>query len=126
MAVKEEKTVTVGRTVFKVEAVKTAEEKSKGLAGHVPLKDNEGMLFVFNGREPTVFWMKGMTFPIDIIWIKNNKVFYILEDAPIPKPRQVLSELPVYSPPGFADYVLEVKAGMVKKYNIKVSDKFNF
>lgn len=115
--------VGVGRARFMVEEVRTNEEKRKGLAGHKPLSDSRGMLFIMDPNESSAFWMKGMTFPIDIIWIKNNKVIYIVESVPAPKPGQSDGALPIYSPPEKAEYVLEVKAGMVNKYKFFIGQE---
>jgi len=115
--------VTIGKTSFFVEIVTTPEEKVRGLARHKPLLDNEGMFFVFEKGMARAFWMKGMTFPIDIIWIKDNKVSYVVEDAPISSFGQSDYQLPIYTPPKPADYVLEIKAGLTKKNNIKLGDR---
>lgn len=115
-------TVKIGKTVFNVETVRTPEAMQKGLGGHAPLKNNEGMLFVFPPNVQSSIWMKDMLFPIDIIWIKSGKVFYFAENAPAPKPGQALSDLPIYSPSDFAEYVLEAKAGTVEKMGIKKGD----
>lgn len=37
------------------------------------LKENEGMLFVLNSSSRGGFWMKDMKFPIDVIWLNENK-----------------------------------------------------
>ena len=36
------------------------------------LKEDEGMLFVFDHSDKYSFWMKDMNFPIDIIWIGED------------------------------------------------------
>lgn len=120
--VKDEKSVTIGKAKFKVEVVKTAEEKEKGLAGHKPLKEDEGMLFEFPKGDGYGFWMKGMTFPIDIVWITNNKVIYLVENAQPPSTEVRGNELEIFTPPSPAEYVLEVRAEGVKKYGIGVED----
>jgi len=114
--------VKIGEAVFKVELARTNEERAKGLAGHRPLQDDEGMLFEFDKGTAGAFWMKGMTFPIDIIWITDNKISYIVENTPIPKPGQGDVDLPVYNPPKPADWVLEINSGLVKKNKIKLDD----
>src|SRR4051812_21812815 len=53
---------------------KSEKEKVKGLSGRKSIKDNEGMLFVFDKKDKYPFWMKGMQFPIDIIYIDDNRV----------------------------------------------------
>lgn len=119
-------TVKIGETTFRVEVVKTVEEKAKGLAGHKPLNDNKGMLFEFPSGDGYGFWMKGMTFSIDIIWIKNKKIIYFVENVFPPLPGQSDDKLTIYTPPEPAEYVLEIKAGETKKNKIKINDRFAF
>src|SRR3989338_5744277 len=64
--------------VFLVEIVDTFILREKGLSGHKPILDNEGMFFVFDKPDNYGFWMKDMQFPIDIIWLnKDLKIIYI-------------------------------------------------
>jgi len=116
-------TVKIGNIKFKVEIAETNEEKARGLSGHKELLGNEGMLFVFEKGSADSFWMKGMTFPIDIIWIKDNKISYIVYDAPVPKKEDYVLGLATYQPLEPTDFVLEINAGLSKKYNIKIGDK---
>ena len=72
------------------------------------------MLFVFETPASYSFHMKDMRFPIDIIWIKDNRVIGIsdsLEPSVEPTP-------PTYSPPDDVNYVLEFPAGFASKYSI--------
>ena len=66
--------VTIGNTIFSVEVASTTIEQARGLSGRAGLKNNEGMLFLFNSAGVQNFWMKDMNFPIDIIWIGGGKV----------------------------------------------------
>lgn len=121
--------IKIGENYYNVEIARTDSEKMQGLAGHKPLKNNEGMLFEIGKNGSSSFWMKGMSFPIDIVWIKNNKVIYIIENAPIPKLGQEDSLLSVYQPPKEnkeVDYVLEIKTGEVQRKKIKLGDSFKF
>ncbi len=47
------------------------EERIQGLSyrEQIPL---DGMLFIFPSSKKYAFWMKGMSFPLDIIWINEN------------------------------------------------------
>ena len=74
------------------------------------------MLFIFDRPDLYGFWMKGMFFPIDIIWIKDNQVIGFEEEldpdsSPNPK---------LYYPPALVDRVLEVKAGAVRERQIQI------
>src|SRR3989344_3404700 len=61
-------------TVVRADLAITGLEKTRGLSGRGGLGKNEGMLFLFDSLDRHAMWMKGMTFPIDILWIKNGKV----------------------------------------------------
>lgn len=108
--------------LIKVEVADTASKRSKGLGGKQSLGENEGMLFVFDKTDKHPFWMKGLIFPLDFIWIKNDKVVDLLPNIPPPEKGQADSSLPIYSSKEEVDKVLEVNAGTILKLNIKVGD----
>lgn len=122
---KEEKPVVkIGdRVQIEVEIAKTQEERRIGLAKYNDLPEGRGMLFVFDEKDvKPSFWMKDVKFPIDIIWIDNDKVIEITEKVPT----LVLSipdyKIPKYSPKQTIDYVLEIGAGQATKKGIKAGD----
>lgn len=108
--------VTVGQTTFAVDLAVTTEEKVQGLSGREELKEHQGMLFIYSTYDRPLFWMRGMKFPIDIIWIKDDKVVDIHENLPVPIDED---HLPTYVPKEAINMVLEVKAGTIQKYGIK-------
>ncbi len=127
---KGEQIITIAGKKFRVEVADTFASRAKGLSGHAPLAENEGMLFIFDAPGNYGFWMKGMKFPIDIIWIRGDKVVGLTENVPVPKG---IFDFKTYYPPepvypargeisGGADKVLEVKAGTVGKYGFRVGD----
>ncbi|MBI3972770.1 MAG: DUF192 domain-containing protein [Chloroflexi bacterium] len=103
-----------------VELARTDAQRAKGLGGHAPLGPREGMLFIFERRDIHAFWMKGMTFPLDIMWIDDGKVVHLENDVPPPAPGQAEATLPVYAPPVPARYVLEGNAGFARRHGITV------
>lgn len=106
---------------IKVELALTPQEHSQGLSGRTPLKENEGMLFIFEKSGQYAFWMKDMNFPIDMIWIGENKeIIYIKKDA---RPE---SYPELYQPEQDAKYVLEVVSGFSEKQNLKTGDRVEF
>ncbi len=113
-------TVTINSAVFKVEIANTPEEKTKGLGYRVSLPHNQGMVFVFDNPGHYSFWMRHMRFPLDIIFILNDKVVGVYENLPPAAPTET-------SPPTsggelLSDHVLEINAGLARKYNIQVGD----
>jgi len=114
--------VKINNTEIQVTLAKTKEERVKGLSGTTSLAENSGMLFVFDGNTNPIFWMKDMIIPLDIIWIKNNKIIKIDKNVPEPKLGTPDTKLAKYSANQSIDYVLEVNAGFSEKNNIKVGD----
>lgn len=112
--------VTVGNQKFDVEVVKTDKDKQIGLTKYKSMRDNQGMLFVFDNPDIQNFWMKNMKFPIDIIFIKDDTIVSVVENAPVVAPK---TEPVIYKSDSPVNYVLEVNDGLVKKHNIKQGDK---
>lgn len=112
--------VQIGDAVVWARLAISAEERTRGLSGTERLEPDEGMLFVYTvkGRHP--FWMRGMLFPIDMIWIDTDRVVDIKPDRPIPAPNQSELDLPIYTPSAEANYVLEVNAGWAAANQISV------
>lgn len=99
------------------ELADTETKRAKGLAGHEPLKENEGMLFLHPSPDRYGYWMKGMTFPIDIIWLNSTSV--VDTDTHL---QPQTSSFIIYQPSEPSDRVLEVSAGFIDRHNIKVGD----
>ena len=66
--------VAIGGTIVTAEIVDTKEKLELGLSGREGLSFNKGMLFVFPKTGYHSFWMKDMSFPIDIIWLSKEKL----------------------------------------------------
>lgn len=114
--------IQVGDTKLKVELADTTEKRKKGLGGRDNLATDSGMLFIFPKADYYNFWMKGMKFPLDLIWIKDGNVVDITKNAPPPTTGQSDQSLPIYTPTQEADSVLEVNAGFSDSHNIKIGD----
>lgn len=112
----------IGGVTFNVELALTMTERTRGLSYRASLGSDNGMLFVFSTSTVQTFWMKDMNFPLDMIWIGGGKVLGFEQNAPQPAPGTALYQLPIYSSPDGTNEVLEVNAGTVAKYNIKVGD----
>lgn len=111
--------VLVNGGSFRVTVAKTEKEKQIGLSKTEGINENQGMLFVFDTPDYHSFWMKEMKFPIDIIYINGDKVITVIENAK--PPTDSGGSLEIYQPEDKSDKVLEVSAGIAKKYNIKKS-----
>ena len=119
--------VTVGNVVFEVEVADTPQARSKGLSGRDSLPDMSGMIFVFESGQASSFWMKGMRFPIDFVWIGEEcTVVDTHSNVQPPAPGTKDGELPLYRSGSSAMYTLEVNAGKVAEFGIEVGDAVKF
>src|SRR3954468_18474194 len=62
-------TLKIGDTVVEAEIADTGDLRGRGLGFRDGLKPGHGMIFIFDDASPRSFWMKGMRFCLDIIWI---------------------------------------------------------
>jgi len=118
-----------GKQIF-VEIASTDLKRAHGLSGREKLKEDQGMLFVFETPDVYSFWMQNMKFDLDLIWIKNNPStgsgLIVGITADVPHPKSSNYNLPFYSPPSPVDTVLEVNAGWSKKYEIQIGNEIKF
>ena len=119
--------VIIGDSVLPVELAVNSVERTKGLSDRDGLEPGTGMLFIFEGRQASSFWMRKMRFSLDFVWISEDcRVVDITSDVPFPKPGTETSELPSYSSAVPAAYNLEVNAGEVNLFGISVGDTVRF
>lgn len=115
-------TVSAGQRVFHADVAEKDWTRQRGLAGRKGLDPGQAMLFKFETDDLWGIWMKGMKFPIDIIWInKDDHVVHIEHSIePDGEPHEE------YRPPVPARYVLEVAAGEARQANIQVGSTVKF
>lgn len=116
--------VTINNQTFNVEIAKDDKSRQVGLSNRKSLKEKEGMLFVFQDKGRYSFWMKDTEIPLDIIYINDNKIVHIVKNAPPQKGKE--GQLPIYTPPTEANYVLEINGGLSDKNQFKNGDRVTF
>lgn len=124
-------TVTIKEDIVVLAQVADSDEERRiGLSQTGFLAENEGLLFDFqfqegDNRRPQ-FWMKGMSIPIDIIWIADEKIAQIHKNVEPPEENAADSNLKLYVPNDPIDYVLEVNAGFSDNNNLQIGDSVDF
>jgi len=108
------------RVAVPVEVARTEAEKTRGLSGRDRLAPDRGMLFVYEAPIRPLIWMRGMRFPLDILWIRDGRVVDLVRGAKAPAPGEAPQE---FAPREDAQYVLEVPAGFVERQGIAVGDR---
>jgi uncharacterized membrane protein (UPF0127 family) len=105
---------------FLVAVADTNHKRMYGLMNLSKLEANHGMLFEFADNEVVAMWMKNTKIPLDMIFIdENNKIVSIKEDA-------VPHSLDIISSQEKIDKALEINAGLVKKFGIKIGQQINY
>ena len=110
------KYVYVRDVLVKAEVAASEEKRTLGLGGRKNLPQGRGMLFEWEDSDSRSFWMKGMLFPIDIIWIENGRVIGCEKNI---SP----SDQRIFTSPSDAGYVLEVPAGFCDENSVKMNDE---
>ncbi|MDO8481654.1 MAG: DUF192 domain-containing protein [bacterium] len=115
------RTIQLAGKTIQVSIADTPEERAKGLSSRSSLSQGEGMLFVFDSDAKYQFWMKDMSFPIDILWISyKGEVVDIRENvSPETYPD-------IFTPNSPVRYVLELPAGFARAYSVKMGDIVGF
>ena len=120
-------TVTIGNTTFAAEIAQTPAGRALGLSGRHGLSPQTGMLFVFETENTPALWMRGMLFPLDLIWIGEDcTVVDVTLDVASPAPDTPDSKLPLYEPREPAAYAMEINAGEAERFGIAMGDEVRF
>jgi len=107
-------------TEIDIEIADDDRQTTQGLMYRRTMKQNRGMLFIFPDEEERSFWMKNTVLALDIMYLNANKeIVSITENAQPKSEESIWSEVP-------AKYVVEVNAGFVTQYDIKVGDIITF
>lgn len=115
------KEVVLGSQKFTLEISDTEALRARGLSYRGGLPENGGMLFIFPAPGVYQFWMKDMNFPIDIIWLDQNKKVVHIEHS------LATSTYPnSFGPTTQTQYVIELLAGEVKRISLTLGEKISF
>ena len=109
--------VTINDNIFKVKLYMTQNSIREGMLKKRFNEDFNGMLFLMGEEKEQSFWMYECIIPLDIIFIKDNKIKSIFHNCPPCKSTTTCNNYQ-----SEADKVLEVKGGTCKKLNINEGD----
>ncbi len=94
------------------------EEQERGLSGQERLALGTGMLFPFPDDAPHFMWMKGMEFPLDMLWISSDGTIVHVEEYISP------DTFPAsFSSPTPSRLVLEINAGIISSSGVSIGKK---
>jgi uncharacterized membrane protein (UPF0127 family) len=110
--------ILVGGVPLTVELAYQPADLQRGLGYRDGLAPGTGMLFLFEQPAPRSFWMKGMRFCLDIIWIEGGAVQGAAESV-CPDPADIDdADRPTQKSPSPVSYVLEVPAGWMAEHGV--------
>ena len=113
--------VLIKNNTWDVEIVADEQDRINGLSNRTLLKNNNGMLFVFETLSNQSFWMKDMFIPIDMIFIDDNWRIVLIESNVQPNsfPKTFGSNIK-------SKFVLEINALQAAIYDLQVGDQVIF
>lgn len=97
------------------------EKRQKGLSGRESIPA-EGMLFVYPEERVRTFWMKEMSFPLDMLFVSADGVIKTIHQAD-PEPGVPVNQLTRYSSKVPVKFVIEVKKGFTSSEGIQKGDR---
>jgi uncharacterized membrane protein (UPF0127 family) len=118
------KQLIIGDTTMNVKLAITQDEQLQGLRFTETLSPNEGMLYIMNSPDRYPFWAKDMKFPLDIIYVSQDKV--VVDFAENVQPCNDSSDCLMYEPEREAQYIIEANAGFVKQHFIELNEPVIF
>ncbi len=115
------KVILLADEPLEVYVASTLKDTYKGLGGRDDLGGKDGMLFLFEFPAKHGIVMRGMRFPIDIVWLYNGEVVDMAPAIPteLGVPEYSLTS---YRPREDATMVLELPAGWAAEHGLKVGD----
>ena len=117
-------TVITGKGVtIPVEVSDSPAKRFLGLGNRDSLQTGWGMLFIFEYLEPHRFWMEKMRFPIDIIWLHNQRIVEIARRVPPPEGDSIPMKLKPDHP---CNFVLEIEAGRADELGLAVGQSVRY
>jgi len=111
--------VTINGQRVEVELAITPEVQTRGLGYRDALAWDDGMLFIYDAPGFHRFWMRGMRFDIDIVWIRAGRIIDISHRVPhVPGENG-----PTVQPRELADQILEVPAGYAASHAWRIGNR---
>ncbi len=106
-----------GEHTFTVEVTETAEQKARGLMFRRSLADDAGMLFPYTPPQEATMWMRNTYISLDMVFIRKDGIVHRIEAGTEPFSEAVIASN------GDVAAVLELKAGVAAKVQLKPGDK---
>jgi hypothetical protein len=108
--------LTIKSQHLRVELADYPDARRVGLMFRDSLPENQGMLFVFQKKQPLSFWMRNTKIPLDIAFLADDGTIFQIEPMqPLDEGHHVSREP--------ARFALEVNQGWFSRHQIRVGDR---
>ena len=108
-----------------LEVARTPEQQRLGLMQRPALSPLRGMWFPFSTPQPQRFWMFNTLAPLDIIFVRDGRVHYVVRAVPtcaaLPC-RSYAADADGNGRADFVDAVIEIGAGEAERLGIEIGD----
>jgi uncharacterized membrane protein (UPF0127 family) len=111
-----------GIKIATVEIQVSKEGQKKGLSYRNSIEPGSGMLFPVQPAKLVEVWMHDMKFPLDILFVKDNQVIQVVENAP---PCKATETCPRYLSNAPVDRVIELHTDSKVNVGTKLKIKYS-
>lgn len=111
-----------GEISLNVKVAYSKEAQMKGLMGVKSLKDNEGMIFVYDEPSYLSFWMKNTLIPLSIAFVEADGRIAEIYNMRVEGEKKD-NEFPVYQSPTMVRYAVEAPSGWFTLNGIQKNDR---
>ncbi|MDR5591837.1 DUF192 domain-containing protein [Christiangramia sp. SM2212] len=111
-----------GDTIKKldIELAESDYEHQTGLMYRDSMKDDQGMLFIYDSERIRSFYMKNTYIPLDIIYYEADSTLVSIQKNATPRDE---TSLPSEGP---TQFILEINGGLSDEWGLEKDDRFSF
>ncbi|MEO0409954.1 MAG: DUF192 domain-containing protein, partial [Cyanobacteria bacterium P01_A01_bin.135] len=114
-------TADINGTRIDLEVAETDMQRAIGLMFRPQIPDDRGMLFPFDSAGPVRFWMRNVLVPLDMVFLRGERVEAIAAEVP---PCEAMP-CPTYGPDVNIDQVIELRGGRAAELGLQVGDRIS-
>lgn len=118
---KHEATIKTSTGSLSAEVLKDDQERKQGLSGRKCLPKNGAVIFEHQEVDLHGYWMKEMRFPLDIVWLDQDKKVVDIAEGVSPE-----SYPDVFRPDKPAKFVIELNTRSASGFGIDIGDELSW
>ena len=104
---------------IELEVAQTPQQQATGLMYREVLPPDRGMLFPFEELRMARFWMKNVTIPLDMVFLRDDEIQAVIPNVP----PCTTTPCPTYGPPMLVNQVIELPGGRAAELGLEAGDR---